>query len=29
VMSYWTPMVALFDWAVMMGVLFFVQWVQR
>jgi hypothetical protein len=29
VMDYWTPMVALFDWAVMMGVLFLVAWVQR
>jgi hypothetical protein len=29
VMDYWIPMAALFDWCVMMGVLFFVQWVQR
>jgi hypothetical protein len=28
-MTYLIPLVALFDWAVMMGVLFLVAWVQR
>jgi hypothetical protein len=29
VMSYSMPLLALFDWFVMMGVLFLVAWVQR
>jgi hypothetical protein len=29
VMSYSVPLLALFDWFVMMGVLFLVAWVQR
>ena len=28
-MSYSMPLLALFDWFVMMGVLFLVAWVQR
>jgi hypothetical protein len=29
VMSYSVPLIAFFDWCVMMGVLFLVAWVQR
>lgn len=28
-LTYWVPLVSLLDWAIYMGVLFFVRWVQR